>query len=191
MQGPGWGLPAGLCALWGRRGWKGCSQPGVWFGLRANIVLNQFWGARGCWCVLPACVCVSECFLWEPALTGCRQLHRGTQGGWQHLGAPCPYLTFSSDFRLRGPSSRPLCDQEPQRWWSRGDPGPENPGTGPCRHHPLPPGGLDGVLGPRRPRPGRRCTAGPCSVAWRPLCPWPGPGAAACLAPQGKALGKG
>lgn len=28
-------------------------------------------------------------------------------------------------------------------------------------------------------------------MAWRPLCPWPGPGAAASLAPQGKALERG
>lgn len=113
-----------------RCGPRGRSPPGVWCGFRANAVLTQVRDAQVCWGALSrVSVCLSI-FSGSPALTvAACQLHRGTRGGRQCLGAPPPV----PHFWLRFLSARPISKghsvtRSPVVSGPDGDPGPENPG---------------------------------------------------------------
>lgn len=108
---------------------RGRSQPGVWCGFRANTGLTQVWEAQVCWCVLSACVCVSECFLWEPGIDcGCLPAPQGHTGwlamSWGPPPVPHFWLRFLS---LRPISKGHSVTRSPVISGPDGDPGPENP----------------------------------------------------------------
>lgn len=88
-------------------------------------MLTQVWEAQLCWCVLSACVCVSECFLWEPGTDWLPASSTGAHGVAGNVSGPpaCTSLLAQASVR-KARQQGLLCDQEPchlrSRWgpWS-------------------------------------------------------------------------
>ena len=92
-------------------------------------MLTQVWEAPVCWCMLSACVCVSECFLWEPGIDWLSASSTGAHRWLAMSRGPPP----APHFWLRFLSARPVSKghsvtRSPVISGPDGGPGPESPG---------------------------------------------------------------